>query len=174
LQYKLGIILNMQTGTGRNRPSLTTQDEVLKVTRNEEKKRDGRRGVSGLKNDISCTVCCFLACAFVPLSTRLCADVYESTSPLPSVRQTMQPLPGSACRPGRSYVGAMPPGRPGTDRTTARCRRGRPTGRRRDAAGVDQPDDGAMPPGSTGDGPDGGAMPPGSTGKRQKAFLITG
>ena len=38
LQYKLGIILNMQTGTGRNRPSLTTQDEVLKVTRNEEKK----------------------------------------------------------------------------------------------------------------------------------------
>ena len=55
LQYKLGIILNMQTGTGRNRPSLTTQDEVLKVTRNEEKNRDGRRGVSGLKNDISCT-----------------------------------------------------------------------------------------------------------------------
>ena len=55
LQYKLGIILNMQTGTGRNRPSLTTQDEVLKSHEMKKKNRDGRRGVSGLKNDISCT-----------------------------------------------------------------------------------------------------------------------
>ena len=38
LQYKLGIILNMQTGTGRNRPSLTTQDEVLKSHEMKKKK----------------------------------------------------------------------------------------------------------------------------------------